>query len=173
KRRELVFALGASALTAPFAAFAQQREKVWRVGFMASRHLDFVDSDYNYGPFRQGMRELGYVEGKNLIIEWRSAEGKLEHLSGIATELVNLKVDVIVAAGSPAPRAAQKATTTIPIVMGSVADPVGNGFIKSLAQPAGNITGSSNMSEDVSPKQLEMLIAMVPKLSRVALLVNP
>jgi len=171
KRRKLLVAIGASGLV-PLSTLAQ-RGKVWRVGFMASRHLDFVDSDYNYGPFRQGMRELGYVEGKNLIIEWRSAEGKLEHLSGIATELVNLKVDVIVAAGSPATRAAQKATTTIPIVMGSVADPVSNGFIKSLAQPAGNITGSSNMSEDVSPKQLEMLIAMVPKLSRVALLVNP
>jgi len=171
KRRKLLVAIGASGLV-PLSTLAQ-RGKVWRVGFMASRHLDFVDSDYNYGPFRQGMRELGYVEGKNLIIEWRSAEGKLEHLSGIATELVNLKVDVIVAAGGPATRAAQKATTTIPIVMGSVADPVGNGFIKSLAQPAGNITGSSNMSEDVSPKQLEMLIAMVPKLSRVALLVNP
>ena len=171
KRRKLLVAIGASGLV-PLSTLAQ-RGKVWRVGFMASRHLDFVDSDYNYGPFRQGMRELGYVEGKNLIIEWRSAEGKLEHLSGIATELVNLKVDVIVAAGGPATRAAQKATTTIPIVMGSVADPVGNGFIKSLAQPAGNITGSSNMSEDVSPKQLEMLLAMVPKLSRVALLVNP
>ena len=171
KRRKLLVAIGASGLV-PLSTLAQ-RGKVWRVGFMASRHLDFVDSDYNYGPFRQGMRELGYVEGKNLIIEWRSAEGKLEHLSGIATELVNLKVDVIVAAGGPATRAAQKATTTIPIVMGSVADPVSNGFIKSLAQPAGNITGSSNMSEDVSPKQLEMLLAMVPKLSRVALLVNP
>jgi putative ABC transport system substrate-binding protein len=171
KRRKLLVAIGASGLV-PLSTLAQQG-KVWRVGFMASRHLDFVDSDYNYGPFRQGMRELGYVEGKNLIIEWRSAEGKLEHLSGIATELVNLKVDVIVAAGGPATRAAQKATTTIPIVMGSVADPVSNGFIKSLAQPAGNITGSSNMSEDVSPKQLEMLLAMVPKLSRVALLVNP
>ena len=171
KRRKLLVAIGASGLV-PLSTLAQQG-KVWRVGFMASRHLDFVDSDYNYGPFRRGMRELGYVEGKNLIIEWRSAEGKLEHLSGIATELVNLKVDVIAAAGGPATRAAQKATTTIPIVMGSVADPVSNGFIKSLAQPAGNITGSSNMSEDVSPKQLEMLLAMVPKLSRVALLVNP
>ena len=81
------------------------------------------------------MRELGYVEGKNVVIEWRSAEGNIERLPGLATELVNLKVDVIVTAGTPATRAAQKATTTIPIVMGSVADPVGNGFIKSLAQP--------------------------------------
>jgi len=172
-RRRLLIALGANLLSAPLASFAQPQGKVWRVGFMASRHLDFVDSDYNYGPFRQGMRELGYVEGKNLIIEWRSAEGKPERLSGLATELVNLKVDVIVAAGTPATSAAQKATATIPIVMGSIADPVANGFVKSLRQPAGNITGLANMSEDVSPKQLEMLLAMVPKLSRVALLVNP
>jgi putative ABC transport system substrate-binding protein len=172
-RRKLMIVLGASALAGPLSAFAQQHGKVWRVGFMASRHLDFVDSDYNYGPFRQGMRELGYVEGKNLIIEWRSAEGKPERLSGLATELVNLKVDVIVAAGTPATSAAQKATATIPIVMGSIADPVANGFVKSLRQPAGHITGLANMSEDVSPKQLEMLLAMVPKLSRVALLVNP
>src|SRR5258706_5079806 len=138
-RRKLVIALGAGALVVPFNAFAQQQGKVWRVGFLASRHLDFVDSDYNYGPFRQGMRELGYVEGKNLVIEWRSAEGKFERLPGLATELVNLKVDVIVTAGGLATSAAQKATTTIPIVMGSVADPVGNGLIKSLARPAGNI----------------------------------
>ena len=135
--------------------------------------MDFLDSDYYYGPFRQGMRELGYVEGKNLVIEWRSAEGNNERLPGLAAELVNLKVDVIVTAGTPATSAAQKATTTIPIVMGNTGDPVGSGFVKSLARPAGNITGLSNMSGDVSPKQLEMLLSMVPKLSRVAVLVNP
>jgi putative ABC transport system substrate-binding protein len=172
-RRNLIVALGAGALAMPFSSFAQQQMKIWRVGFLASRHLDFVDSDYNYGPFRQGMRELGYVEGKNVIIEWRSAEGNNERLAGLASELVNLKMDAIVTAGSPATRAAQKATTTIPIVMGSIADPVANGFIASVAQPAGNITGLANMAVDVSPKQLEMLLDMVPKLSRVALLVNP
>jgi len=171
-RRKLMIALGASALAGPV-AFAQQQGKVWRVGFLASRHVDFLDSDYYYGPFRQGMRELGYVEGKNVIIDWRSAEGKFERLPGLATELVNLKVDVIVTAGTPATSAAQKTTTTIPIVFGSVADPVGNGFIKSLARPAGNTTGLSYMAGDVSPKQLEMLLNMVPKLARVALLVNP
>jgi putative ABC transport system substrate-binding protein len=119
------------------------------------------------------MRDLGYVEGKNLVIERRSAETKNERLPSLASELVALKVDVIVAWAPPAISAAQKATTTIPIVMGSVADPVSNGFIKSLAQPAGNITGLSYMAVDVSPKQLEMLLDMVPKLSRVALLVNP
>jgi putative ABC transport system substrate-binding protein len=105
-RRKLVIALGACALASPLATPAQT--KIWRVGFLAQRHVDFVDSDYYYGPFRQGMRELGYVEGKNLVIEWRSAEGKSEHLPELAAELVNSKVDVIVTAGSPATHASQK-----------------------------------------------------------------
>jgi putative ABC transport system substrate-binding protein len=172
-RRKLLIMLGAGALVAPFGSFAQPPGKVWRVGFLSPRHVDFLDSDSYYGPFRQGMRDLGYFDGKNLVIEWRSAEGKYERLPGLATELVNLKMDVIVTAGTPATSAAQKATTTIAIVMGSVGDPVGSGFIKSLARPAGNITGLSNMSGDVSPKQLEMLLDMVPKLSRLAVLVNP
>jgi putative ABC transport system substrate-binding protein len=119
------------------------------------------------------MRELGYIEGKNLIIEWRSAEASKERLPGLATELVNLKVDVIVTSGSPATRAAQRATTMIPIVMGNVGDPVHAGFVKSLARPAGNITGLSAMSRDVDLKHLEMLLGMVPRLSRVAVLLNP
>ena len=166
-------ALGAGALAVPFSSFAQQQGKAWRVGFLSQRHVNFLDSDYYYGPFTLGMRELGYVEGQNLVIEWRSAEGNNERLPGLATELVNLKVDVIVTAGAPATSAARNATTTIPIVMGSTGDPVGSGFVKSLARPEGNITGLSNMSGDVSPTQLEMLLAMVPKLSRVAVLVNP
>src|ERR1700693_1227864 len=140
-RRKLLLALGAGALAAPFGSFAQQQGKVWRVGFLVPRHVELLDSDYIYGPFRQGMRELGYVEGKNLVIEWRSAEGNNEHLPGLATELVNLKVDIIVTGGPPATSAAQKATTTIPIVMGSVGDPVGNRLVRSLGRPAGNITG--------------------------------
>jgi putative ABC transport system substrate-binding protein len=170
-RRKLVMAFGAGALTAQFASFAQG--KVWRVGFLSARHVDFLDSDVFYGPFRQGMRELGYTEPRNLVIEWRSAEGKYERLPGLATELVNLKVDVIVVAGDPAIRAAQNATNTIPIVMGNNSDPVGSGFVKSLARPAGNITGVSSMNTDVRLRQLEMLLSMVPKLTRVAILVNP
>ena len=174
-RREFLTVCGAGlcALAVSPAAFAQQQGKVWRVGFLAGRHVDFLDSDNYYGPFRQGMRELGYVEGRNLLIEWRSAEGNNERLPGLATELVDLKVDVIVVAGTPATGAAQKATTTIPIVMGNIADPVGSGFVKSLARPAGNITGVSNMTTDVYLKQLAMLLDMVPRLSRVAVLVNP
>ena len=171
-RRKLVLSLGASAL-APLASFAQQQSKVWRVGFLAQRHLDLVDADYNYGPFTQGMRELGYVVGKNLVIEWRSAEGKSERLPELAAELARLKVDVLAMSGTPASLAAQKATATIPIVMISVGDPVGNGLVKSLARPGGNSTGLSNMAAELGPKLLEMLRDMVPKLTRVAVLVNP
>ncbi len=132
KRRGLLGILGAGVLAAPLAVFAQQQAKVWRVGFLAERHVDFVESDNFYGAFRRGLRELGYVDGKNLLIEWRSAEGHYERLPALAAELVDLKVDVIVTASTRATDAARKATTAIPIVMGSVTDPVGSGFVKSL-----------------------------------------
>jgi putative ABC transport system substrate-binding protein len=171
-RRKLVIALGASALTAPFGSFAQQQSKIWRVGFLTTRRIESLDSD-DYGAFPRGMRELGYVEGKNLLIEWRSADGKSERLPGLAAELVQLKVDVIVAAGTPAISAAQRATATLPIVMGSVGDPVGSGFVQSLTRPGGNITGLSILTGDLGSKYLEMLLSMAPKLSRVAFLLNP
>jgi putative ABC transport system substrate-binding protein len=119
------------------------------------------------------MGERGYVEGKNLIIEWRFADGEYERLPALAAELVRLKVDVIVASTSPAIRAAQKATTTIPIVFPTTGDPVGSGFVASLARPGGNITGLSNVNLDISAKLLELLMTMVPRLSRVAVLGNP
>ena len=171
-RRKLVIAIGAGAL-APRASFAQAPGKVWRVGFLSVRHLDFVDSDFVYGPFTQGMRKLGYVEGKNLVIEWRSAEGKAERLPELAAELVRLKVDVLATFGTPASLAAQKVTTTIPMVMISVGDPVGAGLVKSLARPGGNSTALSTMTADLGPKLLEMLLSMAPKVTRVAILVNP
>ena len=171
-RRKLVLAIGAGAF-APYASFAQQPGKVWRVGFLSLRHVDFVDADYYYGPFTQGMRELGYVEGKNLVIEWRSAEGKSERLPELAAELVRLKLDVLATQGTPAAQAAQKATTTIPIVMINPGDPVGTGLVKSLARPGGNSTGLSIMSAELGPKLLEMLRDMAPKVTRVAILVNP
>ena len=172
KRRRLLVSLAAGAI-APLASLAQAPGKVWRVGFLSVRHLDFVDSDSYYGPFTQGMRELGYVVGKNLVIEWRSAEGDASRLPELAAELVRLKLDILVTAGTPASRAAQKATTTIPIVMISVADPVGSNLIKSFARPGGNSTGLSNMGFELGPKQLEMLLEMVPKNSRVASFMNP
>ena len=172
KRRKIICALGASALVAPFASFAQQSGKVWRVGFLSLRPVAISETDYYYGPFRQGMRELGYVEGKNLLIEWRSAEGNGERLPGLATELVNLKVDVIVAASGSTHVPAKNATATIPIVVVGAGDPVGTGLVKSLARPGGNVTGLSNLNVDLSPKLLEMLHSMVPKLSRVAVLIS-
>jgi putative ABC transport system substrate-binding protein len=172
KRRQLLVALGASALTAPLMSLAQQPGKVWRVGFLAQRQISISESDNYYGPFRQGMRELGYVEGKNLVIEWRSAEGKTERLPELAAELVRLKVDVLVASATPAALAAQKATSTIPIII-TAGDPVGSGLVKSLGRPGGNITGFSTLSIDLYSKHLELLRGMVPKLVRVAVLTNP
>ena len=171
-RRRLVIALGAGALASPLSSFAQPAAKVWRVGFLATRHVDFVDADYYYGPFTQGMRELGYIVGKNLLIEWRSAEGKSERLPELAADLVQLKVDVLIGAGNLASLAAQKATTVIPIVVQG-GDPVGTGLVKSLARPGGNITGFSNMLVDIVAKVVEMLHTMLPKVTRVAVLVNP
>ena len=119
------------------------------------------------------MRELGYVEGKNLVIEWRFADTKYERFPSLAAELVKMNVDVIVSNGTAATSAAQKSTTTIPVVMVNANDPVVSGFVKSLAHPEGNITGLSNLAAELSPKHLEMLQSMVPKLSRVAVLMNP
>ena len=173
KRRKLLLALGAAALGSPLTLHAQPATKVWRVGFLGYRSRpDSLDSSF-YGAFPRGMREVGYIEGKNLTIEWRFADGKADRLPALAAELVQLKVDLIVATGPVVTSAAQKVTTTMPIVMVNAGDPVGQGFVKSLAQPGGNITGLSNMVGELPPKHLEMLRSMVPKLSRVAFLVNP
>jgi ABC-type uncharacterized transport system substrate-binding protein len=171
KRREFLIALGAGALVAPVSSSAQQPPKVWRIGYLSPRsRLDPVPRER---AFVQGMGDLGYVEGKNVVIEWRFADGEYERLPALAAELVRLKVDVIVAPTSPAIRAAQKATTTIPIVFPTTGDPVGSGFVTSLARPGGNITGLSNANLDVSAKLLELLMTMAPRLSRVAVLGNP
>ncbi|HEV8719936.1 MAG TPA: ABC transporter substrate-binding protein [Candidatus Binatia bacterium] len=114
--------------------------------------------------------KLGYVEGKNIVIEWRYAEGKADRLTGFAAELVRLKVDIIVSAGSTITRAAKEATVTIPIVMAQDTDPVGNGFVASLARPGGNITGLATLAPEIGGKRLELLKEIVPKLSRVAVL---
>ena len=169
-RRELLIAFGAGALAAPLACFAQQqRSKVARIGLLGP-----VSS---YAKGREalivGLRELGLVEGKNIIIEERWSEGTYERLPGLAAEMVQLKVDVIVAVSGRAIGAAQRATTTIPIVMLRIGDPVGLGFVASLSRPGGNITGLSNITVDVSSKYLELLRVAVPKLSRVTVLVNP
>jgi putative ABC transport system substrate-binding protein len=172
ERRKFLLVSGAGALMVPLAPFAQPQGKVWRVGFLAPRRPDDLATDV-YSGFPRGMRDLGYIERKNLVIEWRYADGVLDRLPGLAAELVQLKVDAIVTAGTPATSAAQKATATIPIVMGSAADPVASGFVQSLARPGGNITGLSTVVTDVSPKRLQMLLSVVPRVSRVAVLVDP
>jgi putative tryptophan/tyrosine transport system substrate-binding protein len=149
-------------------ADAQQATKVPRIGWLTASSLSAMTARIE--AFRQGLRELGYVEGKNIVIEWRSVEGKADRLPGLAAELVRLKVDVIVTAGPQATRAAKEATVTIPIAMSFDNDPVGNGFVASLARPGGNITGLSTLSPEISGKQLELLKEVVPRLSRVAVL---
>ena len=160
--------LPGSLLAAPLVAEAQQAGKVPRIGYLGanppSANVARIEA------FRQGLRELGYVEGENIIIEWRSAEGALDHLPALAAELVRLKVDVIVTGGSPTTRAAKDATATIPIVMAQDGDPVGNGFVASLARPGGNITGLSSLFSELSGKRLELLKEIIPRLSHVAVL---
>jgi len=162
--------LAVALLAAGTIAEAQQAKKVPRIGFLTAVSTSAISDRIE--AFRQGLRELGYVEGKNIVIEWRYAEGKLDRLPGLVVELIRLKVDIIVSAGPQNTRAAKEATSTIPIVMGFDNDPVGNGFVASLARPGGNITGLSNLAPEISGKQLELLKEIVPKLSRVAILGN-
>jgi len=147
---------------------AQQPTKIVRIGYLGANSLS-INLD-RPEAFRQGLRELGYIEGKNIVIEWRSAEGKQDRLPALAAELVRLNVDIIITGGPPSTRAAKKATVTIPIVMGFDNDPVGNGFVASLARPGGNITGLATLAPGISGKLLELLKEVVPRLSRVAVL---
>jgi putative ABC transport system substrate-binding protein len=147
---------------------AQQPTKIPRIGYLGVNSLN-VNPDRREA-FRQGLRELGYVEGKNIVIEWRSAEGKQDRLPALAAELVRLKVDIIIAGGPPSTRAAKEATITIPIVMGFDNDPIADGFVASLARPGGNITGLATLAPEISGKLLELLKEVVPRLFRVAVL---
>jgi putative ABC transport system substrate-binding protein len=147
-------------------AEAQQSTKVPRIAYLHGASLAATAARNE--AFRQGLRELGYVEGKNIVIEWRFADGKFDRLPALAAELVRLKVDIIVTAGPLPTRAAKEATTTIPIVMASDPDPVGNGFVASLARPGGNVTGLAALAPELSGKRLELLKEIIPKLSRVA-----
>ena len=147
-------------------AEAQQPKKVPRIGWLTTGFLSTMSARQQ--AFQQGLRELGYVEGKNILIEWRGADNLPERRQALAEELVHLKVDVIVTAGGGATRPAKAATVMIPIVMASDDDPVGNGFVASLARPGGNITGLSQLSPELSGKRLEILKEVLPKLSRLA-----
>jgi putative ABC transport system substrate-binding protein len=147
-------------------AQGQQTAKVPRIGYLTGATANGQSARIE--AFRQGLRELGYVEGKNIVVEYRYAEEKLDRLPALAAELVRLKVDVIVTGGGVITRAAKNATNTIPIVMAQDGDPVANGFVASLARPGGNITGLSNLAPEISGKQLELLKEIIPNLSRVA-----
>jgi len=149
-------------------AQAQQPKKVPRIGFLMAVSPSTIPARVE--AFRQGLRELGYVEGKNIVIEWRSAEGKLDRLPALAAELVHLKVDVIVTGAPTSTRSAKQATVTIPIVMATSTDPVGSGLIASFARPGGNVTGLTSVTGEIGGKHLELLKEIVPRLNRVAIL---
>jgi len=169
-RRAFIGTLAGGLLAAPLAALAQQTGKVYRIGFLgnstAALEANLV------GPFREGLRDLGYVEGRNVLIEYRWAEGKYDRFPALIGELLALKVAVIVTAGTPATLAVKKATTSVPLVMLAVGDPVGTGIVPSLSHPGGNITGLTAISTEMDAKRLELLREVVPSVSYIALLWN-
>ena len=169
KRKITILTLCAMLFALSVPAMAQQPGKIPRIGYLTN--TPFSASEFQEA-FRQGLRELGYIEGKNIVIEWRSGEQSRERQRAIAAEFVRLKVDIIVAAGSGDIRAAKEATSTIPIVMVSGGDVIGSGFVASLARPGGNITGLSTLRPELMGKRLELLTEILPKLSRVAVIMN-
>jgi ABC-type uncharacterized transport system substrate-binding protein len=171
RRREFITLLGGAAAGWPLPLSAQQAGKTWRIGFVAGGMRDAVS--HVLAGFPQGMRELGYVEGRDFTIEWRFAEGNVERFPEFAAEVVRSRVDVIVVATAAAVRAVQQATNTIPIVMSYSTDPVGNGFVASLARPGGNTTGLASSTDDTAPKQLELLATIAPSVTRVGQLGKP
>jgi putative ABC transport system substrate-binding protein len=172
-RRTFVAVLGGGLLVAPLAAEGQQTGKIYRIGILGNVPLTDPGSARLWGAFVQGLRELGYVDGGNTTIEYLSSDGKYERLPALAADLVRLKVDIIVAPAAQNVVAAQQATPTIPIVMVSVGDPVGNGLVASLARPGGNVTGTSFLTSAIVGKQLELLKQITPHASRLAILLNP
>lgn len=168
-RRELILGAG-GLLAAPFALRAQPPPKVPRIGFLS---LDFAGNPRGADSFRQGLRDLGFVEGRTIVVEYGDARGQLDRIPALAAELVASRVDVIVAPSVLATRAASQATRTIPIVFAGLTDPVADGFVASLARPGGNITGLSNLSPELVAKRLELLKQAAPRTTRVAVLWQP
>jgi putative ABC transport system substrate-binding protein len=169
-RRAFLTTLTGGLLAAPLAAQAQQAGKVYRIGML--ERTSPVSNAANLDSFRRGLRELGYVEGKNFVIEYRSAEGRDERFATLATELVRLKVDLIVTRGTPATLAAKNATGTIPVIIAGIGDPVAQGIVASLARPGANVTGVSPMVTETYPKRVQLLRALVPRAARIAALFN-
>jgi putative tryptophan/tyrosine transport system substrate-binding protein len=170
RRREFITLLGGAAAAWPLAARAQQSAKVPRVGFMGNS-TEVLEANL-VGPFREGLRGLGYQEGQNIVIEYRWAEGKYERFPALIAELLAANVDVIVTAGTPASLAVKKATSSVPLVMIAVGEPVATGLVASLARPGGNITGVTSISPEIEGKRLELLREVVPGLSHIAVLWN-
>ena len=169
KRREFITLLGGTAAW-PLAARAQQAGKVHRICVLET--ISTTLNVANFYALREGLRQLGYAEGQNLVIEYRSADGRDDRFPGLARELLALKVDVIVTRGTPAAKAVKNATSTVPVVMTASGDPVGVGLVTSLARPGGNITGLSAIVGELSPKRLELIREIVPGLARIAVLAN-
>ncbi len=173
RRRHFLILLGGAVAVAPFAAGTAQPAKAFRIGILANLPMTAGEGAVLWGAFIQGLRDLGYVEGRNITIDWRVSEGRYERLPDLAAELVALGVDVIVVPGSEGVLAAERATRTIPIVMADHPDPVGAGLVASLARPGGNITGLSHLYPEIAGKQLQLLREIVPAVSRIAVLYNP
>src|SRR5215467_8125020 len=169
-RRAFITIVGGSILAAPLVADGQAK-KTPRIGFLATGSAEYVKSRVT--AFEQALHKLGYVDGTSITIEYRYADGRFEQLPSLATELVRLRVDILVVMGAPAAHAAKNATSVIPIVIGNAADPVGTGLVASLARPGGNITGLSDFNLGLVTKRLELLKQMIPTASRVAVLLNP
>ena len=167
RRRLFLCSLAGGLVTAPLAVTAQQANRVWRVGFLQFAASNLIDE------FRQGLRDLGYVEGRNLLVEQRMADGKADWLPGVAADLVRLRPDVIVAATSPAARAAHEATRTIPLFFVNVGDPLGLGLAASLARPGGNATGTASYGPELAQKVLEVAKDLTPQTRHMALVWNP
>jgi len=172
-RRDAVSVFCALGALRALAVHAQAAAKVRRIGFFYYGSRQSAIQTGRYKAFLRGMRELGYVDGKDFLVEARYADGKVDRLSELVADLVRSRVDVIVATGGPPIRAAQRATSTIPIVFTVTFDPVHEGFAESLARPGGNITGITSMSHDLLPKQIELLAAFIPDLKRVGVLLKP
>ena len=172
KRRDFIVLTGAAVASLPSALAQQSTNKVWRVAHLYPGKFDNPADRAMYDVFRGELRALGYVEGTNLVIDQRSADGKLERLPSFLSELIALRPNVIVAITTPAIAAAQSATSTIPIIMAPATDPIGSGFVKSLARPGGNITGMANMNGDALGKAIELLHTVLPSANRIAVLLS-
>jgi len=170
-RREFITLLGCAAAAWPLAARAQPSGKTYRIGFLGPG--SYAERKRDIDALQKGLRRLGYEEGKNIVIEYRWAEGRYDRLPELTAELVKLNVDVLVTAGTPGALAAKQATSTIPIVLAAVGDPVAAGIVDSLARPEGNVTGLTFFFVEICAKRVELIKEAIPGLSRIAVLINP